>query len=342
MKRVLGHIAKQIGYFILTILVIIRNAWLVLKHTNKNLSTTFLDTHPKLNRLSKSLFRTRLHRGSAPKHPTTLAVVLVSALSQGDADETSLCRVIEWYVHNHHHIVLPTLLDPYDAVLITPRSNVNRARQRGFHVTFVYDPRSECSIRYPSLLEKIQKVDPSHSVRIWKGWHVPMDTWAELQQHNSSDRPLLGVAILSAEDAEWPLAASALDSNTSAVVARRIEDTATKEDIATQHDENHEIENICTTYAVDTTNGRLLEEALDAPNDIKARLSSVAGPLVRLEPDIILVFGESGRALTMAGFPQWMTRTSEFFHGGRLIDVTDGVLDSVLKRFLSTRQRFGA
>lgn len=118
----------------------------------------------------------------------------------------------------------------------------------------------------------------------------------------------VAVAILSAADAERPLAEAARAQTR-------------KDSIETMHGER------------DT-----LQEALAAPAGVKAQMEAVAGPTAVLEPDMVLIFGGT---LTLAGFPPWAVRTSELFDVGRLGEVTGSKLDAALRRYLGTRQRFG-
>lgn len=178
--------------------------------------------------------------------------------------------------------------------------------------------------------------NPSGGVLVWAGWHPPPHYLALLDaddsQTQSEKRNILdsaagqqklhtvGVALLSAVDAEGPLlfAMQRTPAEHAGVVV--VKDGNSGQDNS----------NLRTTTAI--------ERAIDAPRDVKFRLSEVAGPLVAYEPDLVLVFGP---ALTMSGFPPWLMRTAELFEVGPLSLVTGSKLDALLRRFLRTRQRFG-
>ena len=49
----------------------------------------------------------------------------------------------------------------------------------------------------------------------------------------------------------------------------------------------------------------------------------------------------TGPALTLAGFPAWLVRTSEIYGVGALSQLSDSQLDAALRRFCTTKQRFG-
>lgn len=176
----------------------------------------------------------------------------------------------------------------------------------------------------------------------------------------------MGVALLSAADAEWPLLAAAADPG-------------------------------AALDAAGSGDGGL-EAAVAAPAALRRRLGAVAGPVAAMEPDLVLVRSlesflqvllcvdhavvccavrrgiaarvyslplperhtaadcEScltetefliclmqvfGEVLTLGGFPPWAARAAEVYRAGPLRGVTAAGLHAALLRYRRTRQRFG-
>ncbi len=155
-------------------------------------------------------------------------------------------------------------------------------------------------------------MDSSKKIQIWTGWQRDGTVVDEERMSIGA----MGVALLSAADAEEPLLKAA-ESDLDPLLAN----TSGLEEMQQKNGSSS-----------------LLEAAVAAPIDIKNRLAAVSGPLAGIEPDIVVVFGP---AFTLAGFPPWAVRTAELFEVGALAAVTSGKLDAVLRRYLGTRQRFG-
>ena len=185
-----------------------------------------------------------------------------------------------------------------------------RAQLKGFQQVFLYDPAGEIQRREEELRESLKWVDPGKRIKIWSGWRQePEPPLSESTGTGSAAASTMGVALLSAADAEEPL----LNAAQAAPTPLESTEQLLEENLR-------------------------LEAAVAAPLDIKARLAAVAGPLAGIEPDIVVVFGS---AFTLAGFPPWAVRTAEVFEVGALGAVTSGKMDAVLRRYLGTRQRFG-
>jgi hypothetical protein len=172
-------------------------------------------------------------------------------------------------------------------------------------------------LRKDELMESLKWVDSSKKIQIWSGWQ------RERERNSSTTTETtgaMGVALLSAADAEEPLIKAAEDPQMNSKEERLLEQSQQQEEGSKNQLNNN------------------LDAAVAAPLDIKTRLAAVSGPLAGIEPDIVVVFGS---AFTLAGFPPWAVRTAELFEVGALAAVTSGKMDAVLRRYLGTRQRFG-
>jgi undecaprenyl pyrophosphate synthase len=130
------------------------------------------------------------------------------------------------------------------------------------------------------------------------------------------------VALLSAADAEWPLA-----------------EAARKPPPSTGAGEGWQQSGADATLPLSGPGRRdALAEAIASPSDLRSRIGRVAGPLAEIEPDLVLIFGG---AFSLAGFPPWVVRSAELFEAGPLEAVTGSRLDAILRRYKGTRQRFG-
>lgn len=139
-------------------------------------------------------------------------------------------------------------------------------------------------------------------VLVWQGWDAP-DEWVEAMGEGDGHH-VMGVALLSAQHAEVPI--SALSS------------------VRGQQSSHNQEE--------------ALERALQAPAALKEAIGQAAGPVARMDPDMIMIFGGIS---SLGGFPSWSIRNSEMYDMGQLGVVTRGKLDAVLKRYKRTKQRFG-
>ena len=118
--------------------------------------------------------------------------------------------------------------------------------------------------------------------------------------------PRMHVVLLSAADGEWPLLAAAqLPPPAAAAIGG---------------------------------GSSTLAAAVAAPAALRRRLGEVAGPLAEVEPDMVMVFGGD---MTLAGYPPWAARAAELFAAGPLARASATRLDDALRRFRSTRQRWG-
>ena len=191
---------------------------------------------------------------------------------------------------------------------------------KGFKQVLLYDPAGEIQLRKDELIESLRWVDSSKKIQVWSGWQNDSGSSGGGGEASSEESSLgaMGVALLSAADAEEPLLKAA---------AVRSQQTA---DHLLDSEENRGL--------LENSNNARLDVAVAAPLDIKTRLAAVSGPLAGVEPDIVVVFGP---AFTLAGFPPWAVRTAELFEVGALAAVTSGKMDAVLRRYLGTRQRFG-
>lgn len=193
---------------------------------------------------------------------------------------------------------------------------------KGFHQVLLYDPAGEIQLRKEELIESLKWVDSSKKIQIWSGWERESSCCGGggISEENNENTGAMGVALLSAADAEEPLLkAAAKGTSTSTQAAAGAADPRLNKERKLQE-------------------GSRLVEAIAAPDDIKTRLAAASGPLAGIEPDIVVVFGS---AFTLAGFPPWAVRTAELFEVGALAAVTSGKMDAVLRRYLGTRQRFG-
>ena len=175
----------------------------------------------------------------------------------------------------------------------------------------LYDPSGEMQTRKQEIKDALRWVDPGDVILIWSGWDVPpgFNPTSDTTEENV-DRWSMGVALLSAADAEEPLSKASSIPKEGAIgeVGQGRGHAAT------------------------------LEAAVAASSDVKARLVAASGVLAGVEPDLVVVFGS---ALTIAGFPPWAVRTAELFEVGPLGAVTAGKMDAVLRKFLGIRQRYG-
>ena len=149
----------------------------------------------------------------------------------------------------------------------------------------------------------------NRKVEIWQGWDAPAE-WVDAIQHSSepgSKRLPMGVALLSAKHAEVPLAMMVQNEDTSPARG-------------------------------DVSSESSLERALQAPISLKQAISSTAGPVATMDPDIIMIFGGIP---SLAGYPSWSARSSEIYDMGQLGVITRGKLEAALKRYKVTKQRFG-
>ena len=135
---------------------------------------------------------------------------------------------------------------------------LHRARRNGVRQILVFDPSGSLQQRHTELEEAVQWSDAPGSIVVWCGWQPPAG-W------EPGTEGLLGVALLSAEDAEWPLVAAAAASASG------------------RHSDTPQQLLKCADRAA------ALQEALGAPADVRARLVEVAGPVAGLEPDLVLV-----------------------------------------------------
>jgi undecaprenyl pyrophosphate synthase len=73
---------------------------------------------------------------------------------------------------------------------------------------------------------------------------------------------------------------------------------------------------------------------------VAAAMGKACGSHACEEVDLVLVAGE---VLTLAGFPPWLTRSSEIYHfAGGLQELSESNLESTLAKYYCTAQRLGA
>ena len=164
------------------------------------------------------------------------------------------------------------------------------------------------SIKTSMKWSDVENIAGERGIRVWDGWDAPNDWIDALEQLDMDDVTQslsmipMGVALLSADDAEAPLSAITM-----------------------------------TEDSTDTRDG-VLEKALQAPSQLKEIVRKVAGQVATMDPDIIMIFGGIS---SLGGYPSWSTRSSEIYDMGPLGVVTRGKLDAAMKRYKVTKQRFG-
>lgn len=167
------------------------------------------------------------------------------------------------------------LTTPYRCVLSLPPC---RAQQQGFVQVFLYDPGGALQRRERELKQALRWADPFQRIAVWAGWRAPPEWTATATDADKSADAAgrsMGVALLSAADAEWPLQAA----------GGAMEDPGGVD---------------CNSASPQGT----LEEAIAAPLELKRKLGRVAGPMAELEPDLVLVSGKCfcGMAVCFANF----------------------------------------
>ena len=81
------------------------------------------------------------------------------------------------------------------------------------------------------------------------------------------------------------------------------------------------------------------EPGLAVEQRVNRAIGHTCGPQACEEVDLILVVGD---VLTLAGFPPWLTRSSEIHHLGGLSELSERKLKRTLARYYGTAQRLGA
>ena len=97
-----SNAAKRIAYAFLSLAVFIREYWLRCKQTLQETWNSWIASSPRVQsvlRRCTSSFRDRSarrrQRGTVPKSPTVLGVVVVQP-SFGQQDDQALCRLLAW------------------------------------------------------------------------------------------------------------------------------------------------------------------------------------------------------------------------------------------------------
>lgn len=181
----------------------------------------------------------------------------------------------------------------------------------------VYDPSGSLKEQRTVLEAQPQLATLPGSLAIQAGWGgPPMDTAPCGQDSVASHETR--VVLLAAEDSEWPLDAAA-----AACVGEAKADPIAADD------------------GPDTpprTHSDVLAQALAAPDRLRRRLVTAAGPAAGLDPDFLVVFGP---VLGLGGFPAWAARSCEIYFGGPLCQASGSKLQSILRRHARTKLRHG-
>ncbi|KFM25346.1 hypothetical protein F751_0884 [Auxenochlorella protothecoides] len=189
------------------------------------------------------------------------------------------------------------------------------AHFQGYKAVLVYDPSGSLKEQRAALESQPQLATLPGTLNIQAGWGgPPLDTVPGVQESVTSHETR--VVLLAAEDSEWPLdaAAAGCGAEAKAESANAAPDTPPR------------------------THSDMLAQALAAPDRLRRRLVTAAGPAAGLDPDFLVVFGP---VLGLGGFPAWAARSCEIYFGGPLCQASGSKLQSILRRHARTKLRHG-